>query len=195
MHEMTLEGQLLIAMPNMRDERFARSVVYMCAHSSEGAMGLIINKHVDQLTFGELLDQIDIFPAEEAAAGVPSEIAARPVHNGGPVEVGRGFVLHSLDYEADESTLKIAENIALTATTDILKAMARDKGPRNALLALGYAGWAPGQLENELAANGWLTCDGDPDIVFAAELEGKYDSALAKLGVDPSHLVATAGRA
>jgi len=190
-----LEGQFLIAMPGMADGRFARSVIYLCAHSDEGAMGLIINQPVDDLSFGELLEQIDIFEDEEAPVEINPPDAARPIYTGGPVEQSRGFVLHSPDYISESSTIQITEGICLTATTDILRAIATGNGPAHCMLALGYAGWAPGQLESELAANGWLNCAADPEIVFGEEAQLKYEQALSKLGVNPSHLVNSAGRA
>jgi putative transcriptional regulator len=189
-----LDGQLLIAMPAMSDKRFTRSVIYVCAHSAEGAMGLIINQRAANITFTGLLQQLGIVDKglEET---VPPEMLSMAVHVGGPVETGRGFVLHSADYFASSSTLKIDEKVCLTATIDILKAMAHGRGPDQAILALGYAGWAPGQLESEIQANGWLNCAADSDIVFDPHLELKYDRALSKLGIDASHLVNDIGHA
>ena len=189
-----LEGQLLIAMPGMPDSRFARSVVYMCSHSQEGAMGLIINKLADDLRFGDLLKQVKLFDDDETIE-FNGDDADRPVHTGGPVETSRGFVLHSPDYQTPSATITITDGICLTATTGILKAIATGNGPEYAMLALGYSGWGPGQLESELGANGWLNCPADPDLVFAEDPSIKYDRALSVLGVDPSHLVSTAGRA
>ena len=189
-----VEGQLLIAMPGMSDARFARSVVLVCAHSDEGAMGLIINQPAGDLTFGQLIEQIDLF-GDGAVIEIDAAVAARPTHNGGPVESSRGFVLHSPDYTADQATTKVSDGICLTQTIDVLKAIAAGKGPREHILALGCAGWAPGQLEWELGANGWLTCPADPRLVFEVAPEEKYARALAKLGVDPSRLVSEAGRA
>lgn len=194
MLDSNLEGQLLIAMPGMPDSRFARSVVYMCSHSDEGAMGLIINKPADDLRFGDLLKQIKLFDDDETI-DVSEPEAERPVHTGGPVETSRGFVLHSPDYQTGSATMTITDGICLTATTDILKAMASGKGPRRSMLALGYSGWGPGQLEGELGANGWLNCPADPELVFAEDPAVIYDRALSVLGIDPSHLVSTAGRA
>jgi len=192
--DVDLEGQLLIAMPGMPDERFARSVVCLCAHSDEGAMGLIINKPTHDLSLSELLQQVDLDDDEEAVGLAPNAVD-HPIHNGGPVESSRGFVLHSPDYFSEDATIKITDGICLTATTDVLKAVASGKGPQRSMLALGYAGWAPGQLESELGANGWLNCPADPDLVFARDAETKYSLALTKLGVNPSHLVSIAGRA
>lgn len=194
MQDANLEGQLLIAMPGMSDERFARSVVYMCAHSDEGAMGLIINKPTEKLRFGDLLEQINLLDNDETIE-LSETVANRPVHTGGPVEADRGFVLHSPDYFAEAATMAITDGICLTATTDILKAMAAGSGPQQAMLALGYSGWAPGQLESELGANGWLNCPADPALVFAQDPAEKYERALSKLGVASSQLVTTAGRA
>jgi putative transcriptional regulator len=188
-----LDGQLLVAMPIMTDRRFARSVIYMCAHSAEGAMGLIINQRASHISFSELMKQLSIMP--ETADEVEIELEDMDVHVGGPVETGRGFVLHSADYYVADSTLPIDEGVSLTATIDILKAIAGGKGPDRAILALGYAGWRAGQLESEIAANGWLHCPADPDLLFDRDLEQKYERALSKIGVDPSHLVSDAGHA
>ena len=188
-----LDGQLLIAMPIMTDKRFARSVIYMCAHSAEGAMGLIINQRASHISFSELMKQLSIVP--DGSDDIEIELADMDVHVGGPVETGRGFVLHSADYYAADSTLPIDDGVSLTATIDILKAIAGGKGPDKAILALGYAGWRAGQLESEIAANGWLHCAADADLLFDRDLEQKYERALSKIGVDPSHLVSEAGHA
>ncbi|MEZ5775568.1 MAG: YqgE/AlgH family protein [Hyphomicrobiaceae bacterium] len=187
-----LEGQLLVAMPTMTDRRFARTVIYMCAHSSEGAMGLIINKEAKHISFEQLLEQLSI----ETPLGDDDEPGdSMPVHVGGPVEQGRGFVLHSSDYNAPDSTLVIDDEVSLTATLDILKAIAGGNGPRHAILALGYSGWGAGQLESEIQANGWLHCPADPDLVFGVDLDEKYDEALSRIGIDPSFLASEAGHA
>jgi len=188
-----LDGQLLVAMPIMTDRRFARSVIYMCAHSAEGAMGLIINQRASHISFSELMKQLSIMP--ETADEVEIELEDMDVHVGGPVETGRGFVLHSADYYVADSTLPIDEGVSLTATIDILKAIAGGKGPDRAILALGYAGWRAGQLESEIAANGWLHCPADLDLLFNTDLEQKYERAMSKIGIDPSHLVSEAGHA
>jgi putative transcriptional regulator len=188
-----LDGQLLIAMPSMTDQRFHRAVIYMCAHSAEGAMGLIINQRAPHITLPRLLEQLEI--TEEASRPLAIRIDSMAVHVGGPVETSRGFVLHSSDYFAADSTLPIDESVCLTATIDILKAIATGSGPDRAILALGYAGWAPGQLEREIQANGWLNCPADPEIIFDPDLDSKYTRALALLGIDPSRLVSGAGRA
>ena len=189
-----LEGQLLIAMPAMADKRFARSVIYMCAHSDEGAMGLIVNQRAPNLSFPDLLERLQLLD-EDAEISVPPKTLHMPVHLGGPVEPERGFVLHSSDYFTPSSTLPIDDNVCLTATIDILKALAAGEGPDRAILALGYAGWAPGQLESEIHANGWLSCQADLELVFDLDVEEKYERALYKLGIDPTHLVNAAGHA
>lgn len=189
-----LDGQLLIAMPSMFDKRFARSVIYLCAHSEDGAMGLIINHPAENITFETLLDRLDLVSTSDPII-MPEEVAGQSVFIGGPVETGRGFVLHSSDYYADDSTLEIDDHTSLTATIDILKAIASGKGPDQSILALGYAGWASGQLEIEIQANGWLNCPAEPDLVFDTDIDGKYQRALAHLGIDPSHLVSDAGHA
>ena len=189
-----LKGQLLVAMPLMTDRRFARSVIYMCAHSEEGAMGLIINHRADHINFPDLLERLGIVPAG-SDDGISADILDRHVHVGGPVETGRGFVLHTADYYATESTLPIDAGVSLTASIDILKAIAAGNGPDRSILALGYAGWSAGQLESEIQANGWLHCPADQELLFDQDLESKYTRALAKIGVDPSHLVSDAGHA
>lgn len=189
-----LEGQLLIAMPAMADKRFARSVIYMCAHSEEGAMGLIINQRAPNLLFPDLLERLQILDPESEIT-LPSHVTKMAIHVGGPVEPERGFVLHSSDYFTPSSTLPISDDICLTATIDILKALAAGEGPDRAILALGYAGWAPGQLESEIQANGWLSCQADLELVFDLDVEEKYERALSKLGINPTHLVNAAGHA
>jgi putative transcriptional regulator len=189
-----LEGQLLLAMPAMTDKRFRRSVIYMCRHSEEGAMGIIINKRAKKVTFASLLKQLDLLEMDlddEASL----DLSSRTVRDGGPVSTERGFVLHSSDFTIDEQTLPIADGICLTATIEILKAIARGAGPADCLLALGYAGWAPSQLEGELQANGWLHCPADRELVFDDDLDGIYDRALMRLGIDPAFLVGNAGHA
>ncbi len=189
-----LDGQLLVAMPVMEDERFARSVIYLCAHSSEGAMGIIVNRPAGSIDFPELLVQLQIIPEAEQIK-LPENADSMKVLKGGPVETGRGFVLHSSDFFIKDATLPIDDDICLTATLDILKAIAAGEGPRHALLALGYAGWAPGQLENEIQENGWLHCEADPELVFGVEAEDKYSRALRKIGIDPGMLSNAAGHA
>ena len=178
-----LDGQMLIAMPAMRDERFARSLIYICAHSSDGAMGIVVNQPAANVNFPDLLVQLEVIPAKDLIQ-LPSSAGTVKVLKGGPVETGRGFVLHSADFFIENSTLPIDDGICLTATLDILKAIARGKGPESAVLALGYAGWAPGQLETEIQENGWLNCDADTNLIFGTDIEHKYERALKKLGVD-----------
>lgn len=182
-----LSGKLLIAMPDMGDPRFAHSVIFLCAHSKDGAMGLIVNKPQSAIRFSTLLDQLEISRAPDV-----KEIR---VHFGGPVEMSRGFVLHSLDYRSEVGTLEVDGQIGMTATLDVLEDMARGKGPQTALLALGYAGWGPGQLEDEIGQNGWLTCDLRSEIIFGRANEHKWTAALKVLGIDPVLLSSTAGHA
>ena len=191
-----LEGQLLIAMPRMNDKRFARSVIYLCAHSEEGAMGLIINQRASNISAPDLLERLGIETRTgKAKDEISNELLGLSIQVGGPVEMGRGFVLHSADYFVKDSTLLVESEICLTATIDILKAIANGKGPNRALLALGYSGWSPGQLESEIQANGWLHCPADMDLIFDDDLEAKYHRAMAKIGIDLSHLVNDAGQA
>lgn len=181
-----LTGQLLLAMPGMDDPRFARSVIYICAHNADGAMGLVINRLNTAITFPELMTQLGI-----ATRGSVPQI---PIFGGGPVETGRGFVLHSADY-VQESTLVVSETIALTATVDVLSAIAEARGPRSNLIALGYAGWGPGQLEDEIHKNGWLTVEADENLVFHTDISLKWPRAIAKLGIDLTMLSTHAGHA
>lgn len=185
--QLNLSGKMLIAMPGMGDPRFEKSVVYMCAHSQDGAMGLIVNKPTEDLSFESLLDQLGI---QKSPSGRDIRI-----HFGGPVENGRGFVLHSADYPGGSATLQVNHDISMTATQDILEALAHGGGPAHSLLALGYSGWGPGQLEGEIVQNGWLTCDADEAIVFDADNDSKWSRALALLGIDPLTLSAAAGHA
>ena len=182
-----LDGQLLIAMPGMGDARFERAVIFLCAHSAEGAMVLIINKPAPDLDFTDLLKQLNIEPK--------SDVGGTPVHFGGPVEHARGFVLHSGEYDAEGASLKVGPAFSMTATVDVLQDMAKGQGPVQALLALGYSGWGPGQLEGELQANGWLTAAADPDLVFGKADAGKWEAALRSLNIDPRLLSAEGGRA
>ena len=181
-----LPGQLLIAMPSMTDPRFEKSVIYMCAHNSAGAMGLVINRAIDSLTFPELLEQLEI---DSGSGGDQIRVLF-----GGPVEQARGFVLHSSDYLQDAS-LVVDDNVVLTATIDILRAIADGTGPNNCLLALGYAGWGAGQLDSEIKSNGWLSVDADEDLVFGCDLDEKWERAMTKIGIDPRMLSDAAGHA
>jgi putative transcriptional regulator len=189
-----LDGQMLIAMPSMGDERFARSVIYVCAHSSEGAMGIVVNQPAPNISFPDLLVQLEVIPATDLIQLSTTAGEVR-VLKGGPVDTQRGFVLHSSDFYIENSTLSIDEGVCLTATLDILKAIARGSGPRSALLALGYAGWAPGQLENEIQHNGWLHCAADAELIFSPDTGGKYVKALKKIGIDLAMLSSEAGHA
>lgn len=187
-----LEGHVLIAMPNMPDPKFEQSVVFLCAHSAKGAMGLVLNKVVSNITFVDLLKQLRIRPEARRVPGLQIQF-------GGPVDTGRGFVLHSTDYSAGEATAKIGQQIGLkvglTATVDVLKAIAEGKGPTASMLALGYAGWGPGQLEQEIQKNGWLTCPVDDTLLWGTDLQGKWAYAIKKLGFNPSQLSRDTGRA
>src|ERR1051326_171491 len=189
-----LDGQMLIAMPAMLDERFARSLIYICAHSSEGAMGIVVNHPAPNIKFTDLLVKLDVIPSSQRIQ-LPPRAGGVRVMRGGPVETERGFVLHSADFFIENSTLPIDEGICLTATIDILKAIARGDGPASAILALGYAGWGPGQLETEIQSNGWLHCDADADLVFGDDVHEKYGRALRKIGIDPGMLSNEAGHA
>ena len=189
-----LDGQMLIAMPRMRDERFARTLIYICAHSSEGAMGIVVNQPASNIKFPDLLVQLDVI-SDSDLIRLPPSAGAIQVLKGGPVEPGRGFVLHSSDYFVENSTLPIDNGICLTATLDVLKAIAKGNGPGNALLALGYAGWEAGQLETEIQENGWLHCSADPDLIFGLDVGNKYDRALKKLGIHAGMLSSEAGHA
>lgn len=182
-----LTGKLLIAMPGMADPRFDRSVVLMCAHSPEGAMGLIVNKPTPELHFRALCDQLDV-PAGPEAREVP-------VHFGGPVENGRGFVLHSRDFSSEIATLEFGDCYGVTTTLDVLEALGRGEGPEKVLLTLGYSGWGPGQLEAEIGQNGWLTGPAPEELVFSDANAGKWAAALRAAGVDPMILSGSAGRA
>jgi len=185
--EIDLNGKLLIAMPEMADPRFTHAVIFLCAHSEEGAMGLVVNKPTDDVRLSDLLDQLDITRDAEARD--------LPVHFGGPVEHGRGFVLHDYGYHSSISTLDVTDEFAMTATLDILEDLAQGRGPGHALIALGYAGWGPGQLESEIAQNAWLICDADPELVFTIPDSTKWEAALKKLGVNALTLSGAAGRA
>ncbi len=183
-----LAGHLLVAMPRMTDPRFEHSVVYMCAHNADGAMGLVVNKLVEALSFTDLLRQMQL-------AGDGDDLDDRiQVHFGGPVESARGFVLHTPDY-ASEATLNVTDEFAMTSTIDVLRSIAGGEGPGKAMLALGYAGWAPGQLDDEIQRNGWLHVDADHELVFGRNHDGKWQSAVAKVGIDPALLSGQAGHA
>lgn len=184
--EISLSGQLLVAMPHMEDPRFARSVVYMCAHSDDGAMGFVVNRLIDSMRFDTLMDQLGL----DSAKARPD----LPVHFGGPVEASRGFVLHSTDL-IQEATLLIEDGIALTATTEMLKAIGDGQGPERCVLALGYASWGAGQLDREIQDNGWLLVPADDHLVFGEDNGAKWEGALTKLGIDLTLLSTEAGHA
>jgi putative transcriptional regulator len=183
-----LTGQLLIAMPAMRDPRFARTVIYMCAHNADGAIGLVINKALPSISFSDLLEQLKIAVEPSTGTRMPQ------VHFGGPVETGRGFVLHSTEYMQDDS-MAIDDTVALTATVDIVRDIAGGTGPQASFLALGYAGWGPGQLDGEIQENAWLHVDADSALLFDEELDTKWQRSIAKIGFDLSLLSTEAGRA
>ena len=189
-----LDGQFLVAMPGMADDRFARAVIYVCAHSAEGAMGIVLNRPASDLNFPDLLVQLDIVPEAERIS-LPKRVGRMQVLMGGPVETSRGFVLHSPDFYIDQSTLPIDDSVCLTATIDILRAIARGEGPENAVLALGYAGWGAGQLETEIQQNGWLNCPADAELIFGASVDTRYELALRRIGIDPAMLSTEAGHA
>jgi putative transcriptional regulator len=186
LHQGFMTGQLLVAMPQMRDARFTRTVIYLCAHTDDGAMGLIVNRLVGALTFPDLLSQLGI--------DSPGDAEHIRIRSGGPVETGRGFVLHSTDY-ADDATLQVGGEIGLTATLDILKDIAEGHGPRRSLLALGYAGWGPGQLDAEMQANAWLNVPADEELVFDDNLNDKWERSIGKLGINLATLSGDTGHA
>ncbi len=188
------DGQLLVAMPGMLDTRFARSVIYLCAHSEDGAMGIVVNQPARMRSFPELLVQLQVIAPGDRIS-LPHGAEEIQVLSGGPVQTDRGFVLHSADFFIDNSTLPIDDGVSLTATIDILRAIAVGEGPHQAVLALGYAGWDAGQLENEIQQNGWLTCPADPSILFGRDLEAKYTRALHSMGIDLERLSSSAGHA
>lgn len=190
----SLEGQFLIAMPGIGDDRFSRTVIYMCAHTDEGAMGLVINQEAEDLSYATLLSKLEII-SEFAPPNIDEKLAAKTVHIGGPVGITRGFVLHSRDYYSDENTLHISDGICLTSTLDVIKAIADGAGPKQSLTAIGYSGWGPGQLEHEIQRNGWLTCPADKAIVFENDVEIIYERTLSKMGIDPAFLAHDHGHA
>lgn len=181
-----LVGQILVALPGMPDQRFSRAVIYIVTHGPEGTMGIVINKRLSNIHFADVLQQLDV-PLSENTPSLT-------IMAGGPVESGRGFVLHDNSFQLP-STLPIENKISLTSTVDVLKALARGEGPQRSLVALGYAGWQQGQLEQELQGNGWLTVPGDADLIFSTDDEAKWDRALAKVGATPALLSAHSGRA
>lgn len=189
----SLRGQVLIAMPNMGDPRFEKSLIYVCAHSGDGTMGFMVNRTLERPGLPDFLEQLGIITEREKAQ-LPERVCKSELFSGGPVEPGRGFVLHSPDYHS-ESTLKVDSEISLTATLEVLRAIATGAGPQRAMIALGYSGWASGQLEEEIAANGWLTAECGSELIFAADHDLKYERAMRVLGVDPILLSTEAGHA
>jgi putative transcriptional regulator len=187
-----LDGQFLIAMPGMFDTNFARTVIFVCAHSEDGAMGFILNRP-QRLTFPDVLLHLQLLDPDEAIR-LPSATREFQIQAGGPVETGRGFVLHSDDYLSD-SSIPVSDDICLTATLDIVRAISRGEGPLKATMLLGYAGWGPGQLEAEITQNGWLTCPAQEELIFGRDLDEKYDRALALMGVSPAMLSTDSGHA
>ena len=187
-----LDGQFLIAMPGMADANFARTVVYICAHSEDGAMGFVINR-AQQLSFSDVLLHLDLV-GEDEVIRLPGSTLDFPIRCGGPVESGRGFVLHSDDYMS-ESSIPVSDDICLTATLDIVRAISRGRGPQRGLMMLGYAGWGAGQIENEIGANGWLTCPAQEELIFDTNLDSKYERALGLMGITPAMLSMEAGHA
>ena len=187
-----LNGQFLLAMPGMTDERFARSVIYVCAHSEQGTMGFVINQ-LQSLEFPDLLVRLGIITQAQSIL-LPEKARSLMVRRGGPVETGRGFVLHSDDFMVGAS-IPITDDICMTATMDILHAISDGIGPDKTLMALGYAGWDAGQIEREIANNDWLICEPTDDLLFDGDILGKYDRVMAQMGVDPGRFVPQAGHA
>ena len=182
-----LDGKLLIAMPGIGDQNFDKSVIYMCSHSEDGAMGIIVNKPSIDLKFSDLFKQLSIAPV--------GLISSETVHIGGPVEHGRGFILHSSDYVAKDSSLNVTDRISMTASLEILEDISKGKGPSNYLLSLGYSGWGPGQLEAEIQANGWLICETPDEFLFTIHDEEKWDVALRAIGIESGMLSTMGGTA
>ncbi len=190
----SLRGQFLVAMPTMGDDRFHESVIYIVGHGDEGAMGLMVNQPLDDLRFADILEELGLTGKDEGIS-LPSRVKDREVLRGGPVQRGRGFVLHSPDYYREENSYIVNDEICLTATLDVLKAMAYDDKPSDAVFALGYCGWAPGQLENEISLNGWLTVPYSRDLLFGTAPSERYDIALGQLGITRATLSGAAGHA
>ncbi|MFT3672800.1 YqgE/AlgH family protein [Aestuariivirga sp.] len=186
----SLAGKLLIAMPSISDPNFERSVVFLCAHTEQGAMGFVVNKPAPLTVFSDLLEKTELADNLDA---VPEDVMRIPIRLGGPVETFRGFVLHSPDYPADDTSLAVGSSYVVSATLNVLTDIAQGRGPAQKLIALGYAGWSPGQLENEILHNGWLHCDAEPALIYEPDLEITHTRALAKLGIDPRMLSSEAG--
>lgn len=187
-----LDGQFLIAMPGQFDENFNRTVIFVCAHAQDGAMGFILNRR-QSITFPDILLHLNMIDQHDAIM-LPRETKDFPIQTGGPVDTGRGFVLHSDDY-LSESSIPVSEDICLTATLDIVRAISAGGGPKRATMLLGYAGWGSGQLENEIANNGWLHCPASEELIFDPKLDDKYERALGLMGISPAMLSADAGHA
>lgn len=188
----SLRGQFLVAMPDMGDDRFRETVIYLVGHGDEGAMGLVVNQSVEDMSFADILEELKLGDKDELIH-LPDDIKNRQVLRGGPVQKSRGFVLHSSDYFKVGNSYEVNEDICLTATLDVLKAMAFKETPHEALFALGYCGWSPGQLEQEIQGNGWLTVPFSRELLFGLPIEARYDAALARLGITRATLSATAG--
>ncbi len=189
----SLCGKFIIAMPGMGDARFEKTVIYICAHSDEGAMGFIINQPLEAPTTSEFFCQLEIISQEESLS-LTNSVLSNTLHAGGPVEPGRGFVLHSSDFQS-EATVEVNKKVSLTATLEVLRAIADGKGPNANMITLGYSGWSAGQLEDEIISNGWLTVDADEDIIFDKRNDTKYSRSLKLLGVDESLLSSSSGHA
>lgn len=190
----SLKGQFLVAMPEMGDDRFRDSVIYLIGHGDEGAMGLVVNQSLEDMRFADILEELKIGDKEDIIR-LPEDIRAREVLRGGPVQRSRGFVLHSPDYFREGNSYSVTEEICLTATLDVLKAIAFKNSPSDALFALGYCGWSPGQLESEIKVNGWLTVPFARDLLFETPTAQRYDAALARLGITRASLSSFSGHA
>lgn len=190
----SLKGQFLVAMPDMGDNRFRDAVVYLVGHGEEGAMGLMVNQSLEDMRFADILEDLKIGDKEDIIR-LPEDIREREVLRGGPVQRSRGFVLHSPDYFREGNSYSVTEEICLTATLDVLKAIAFKNSPSDALFALGYCGWSPGQLEGEIKGNGWLTVPFSRDLLFGTPIAQRYDAALARLGITRASLSSFSGHA
>jgi putative transcriptional regulator len=191
----SLKGQFLVAMPDMGDERFHESVIYLVGHGEdEGAMGLVVNQSLEDTRFADILEELKLGEADDIIR-LPDTVRNRQVLRGGPVQRSRGFVLHSSDYFRQDNSYPVSDDVCLTATLDVLKAIAFDNQPADSLFALGYCGWAPGQLEGEIKSNGWLTVPFSRDLLFETPIERRYNAALARLGITRAALSATSGNA
>lgn len=190
----SLKGQFLVAMPEMGDDRFRDTVIYLVGHGDEGAMGLVVNQSLDDMRFADILEELQIGDKEDIIR-LPEDIREREVLRGGPVQRSRGFVLHSPDYFREGNSYSVTDEICLTATLDVLKAIAFKRSPSDALFALGYCGWSPGQLEGEIRGNGWLTVPFTRDLLFGTPIAQRYDAALARLGITRASLSSLSGHA